>query len=41
VVARTGGLAEALWLEQNALWPLATRRSEAPPRQRMPVGQKP
>jgi predicted homoserine dehydrogenase-like protein len=41
VVAWTGGLAEALWLEQNALWPLATRRSEAPPRQHMPVGQKP
>jgi predicted homoserine dehydrogenase-like protein len=41
VVARSGGLAEALWLEQNALWPLPMRRSEATPRQHMPVGQKP
>jgi predicted homoserine dehydrogenase-like protein len=38
VVARPGGLVEALWREQNALWSPAARGSEASSKQHVPVG---
>jgi predicted homoserine dehydrogenase-like protein len=41
VVARPGGLAEALWLEQNALWPLAARGLDASSKRFVTVGAEP
>jgi predicted homoserine dehydrogenase-like protein len=37
VAARPDGLVEALWREQNALWPPATRRLEVSSMQRVPA----
>jgi predicted homoserine dehydrogenase-like protein len=41
LVVRPAGFAEALWLEQNAHWSLATKGSDAPLPQPVPVGGKP
>jgi predicted homoserine dehydrogenase-like protein len=38
VIARPDGLVEALWREQNALWPPATRELEASAMQHVPAG---
>ena len=41
VVAQPAGLAEVLWVEQRALWPLAAKRSDLPLPEAVPLEEKP